>query len=70
VQTIADRIHLSRSALSRLLGRLEKEGLVQRSVCQEDRRGVRVALTRKGHDLHTRVRPLQRAVLARMPADA
>ncbi|MFJ8937254.1 MarR family transcriptional regulator [Streptomyces sp. NPDC102365] len=70
VQNIADRIHLSRSALSRLLGRLEKEGLVARSACQEDRRGVRVALTRKGRDLHTRVRPLQRAALARMLADA
>ncbi|WP_327394590.1 MarR family winged helix-turn-helix transcriptional regulator [Streptomyces phaeochromogenes] len=66
VQNIADRVHLSQSALSRLIGRLEKEGLVERSVCQEDRRGVWVALTGKGRDLHTEVRPLQRAVLARM----
>ena len=70
VQTIADRIHLSQSALSRLIGRLEREGLVERSICQEDRRGVRVALTRKGRDLHTRVRPLQRAALARMLPDS
>ncbi|MEU0642826.1 MarR family winged helix-turn-helix transcriptional regulator [Streptomyces umbrinus] len=68
VQNIADRVHLSQSALSRLIGRLEKEGLVERSVCQEDRRGVWVALTGKGRDLHTEVRPLQRAVLARMLA--
>ncbi|MFG2028663.1 MarR family winged helix-turn-helix transcriptional regulator [Streptomyces sp. NPDC048825] len=66
VQDIADRVHLSQSALSRLIGRLEKEGLVTRSVCQEDRRGVWVALTQKGRDLHTEVRPLQRAALARM----
>ncbi|MGW0821723.1 MarR family winged helix-turn-helix transcriptional regulator [Streptomyces sp. NPDC002845] len=66
VQNIADRVHLSQSALSRLIGRLEKDGLVERSVCQEDRRGVWVALTRKGRDLHTAVLPLQRAVLARM----
>ncbi|MFI1488586.1 MarR family winged helix-turn-helix transcriptional regulator [Streptomyces sp. NPDC020747] len=66
VQNIADRVHLSQSALSRLIGRLEKEGLVERSVCQEDRRGVWVALTGKGRDLYTEVRPLQRAVLARM----
>ncbi|NGO12777.1 MarR family transcriptional regulator [Streptomyces sp. HC44] len=65
VQNIAERVHLSQSALSRLIGRLEKEGLVERSVCQEDRRGVWVALTRKGRDLHTEVRPLQRAALAR-----
>ncbi|MEV0552160.1 MarR family transcriptional regulator [Streptomyces sp. NPDC050597] len=68
VQNIADRVHLSQSALSRLIGRLEKEGLVERSVCQEDRRGVWVALTGKGRDLHGEVRPLQRAVLARMLA--
>ncbi|MFJ8005240.1 MarR family winged helix-turn-helix transcriptional regulator [Streptomyces fagopyri] len=68
VQNIADRVHLSQSALSRLIGRLEKDGLVQRTVCAEDRRGVWVALTRKGRDLHTEVRPLQRAVLARMLA--
>ncbi|GHA35741.1 MarR family transcriptional regulator [Streptomyces tauricus] len=70
VQNIADRIHLSQSALSRLIGRLEKEGLVERSICQEDRRGVWVALTQKGRDLHARVRPLQRAALARMLTDA
>ncbi|MFD3375168.1 MULTISPECIES: MarR family winged helix-turn-helix transcriptional regulator [unclassified Streptomyces] len=68
VQNIADRVHLSQSALSRLIGRLEKEGLVERSVCQEDRRGVWVALTGKGRELHSEVRPLQRAVLARMLA--
>src|SRR5689334_16462523 len=66
VQNIADRVHLSQSALSRLIGRLEKDGLVERSVCQEDRRGVWVVLTQKGRDLHAEVLPLQRAVLARM----
>ncbi|MFJ2393850.1 MarR family winged helix-turn-helix transcriptional regulator [Streptomyces sp. NPDC087843] len=65
VQNIADRVHLSQSALSRLIGRLEKDGLVQRTACAEDRRGVWVSLTRKGRDLHGEVRPLQRAVLAR-----
>ncbi|MFD9004925.1 MarR family winged helix-turn-helix transcriptional regulator [Streptomyces sp. NPDC059582] len=66
VQNIAGRIHLSQSALSRLIGRLEKDGLVERSVCVEDRRGVWVALTRKGRDLHGEVLPLQRAALTRM----
>jgi DNA-binding MarR family transcriptional regulator len=65
VQNLVGRVHLSQSALSRLIGRLEKEGLVERSACAEDRRGVFVTLTRKGRDLHTRVRPLQRAALAR-----
>ncbi|MFI6206269.1 MarR family winged helix-turn-helix transcriptional regulator [Streptomyces sp. NPDC051041] len=66
VQNLVGRLHLSQSALSRLIARLEKDGLVERSVCAEDRRGVWVALTRKGRDLHAQVLPLQRAVLARM----
>ncbi|MEW2133829.1 MarR family transcriptional regulator [Streptomyces sp. NPDC005435] len=68
VQNLVGRVHLSQSALSRLIGRLEKEGLVKRSVCAEDRRGVWVALTRKGRELYAEVRPLQRAVLERMLA--
>ncbi|WP_405966732.1 MarR family transcriptional regulator [Streptomyces sp. NBC_00015] len=70
VQNLVGRVHLSQSALSRLIGRLEKEGLVERSVCVEDRRGVWVALTRKGRDLHTEILPLQRAVLGRMLAES
>jgi DNA-binding MarR family transcriptional regulator len=66
VQNLVGRVHLSQSALSRLIGRLEKDGLVERSVCAEDRRGVWVALTRKGRELHAAVQPLQRAVLERM----
>lgn len=66
VQEIAGQVHLSQSALSRLIGRLEKDGLVERAMCSEDRRGVRVVLTDKGRALHAEVRPLQRAVLKRM----
>ena len=66
MQNIAEKVHLSQSALSRLIGRLEKDGLVERSVCAEDRRGVWVTLTDKGRHLHTEVLPLQRDVLTRM----
>ncbi|MET7687873.1 MarR family transcriptional regulator [Streptomyces sp. NPDC005483] len=66
VQNLAGRVHLSQSALSRLIGRLEKDGLVERSMCVEDRRGVWVSLTHKGRALHSEVLPLQRGVLARM----
>lgn len=68
VQEIACQVHLSQSALSRLIGRLEKDGLVERGMCSEDRRGVRVSLTDKGRALYAEVRPVQRAVLARMLA--
>ncbi|MFJ6893515.1 MarR family winged helix-turn-helix transcriptional regulator [Streptomyces hokutonensis] len=69
VQEISERVHLSQSALSRLIARLEKDGLVERGMCAEDRRGVRVTLTGKGRDLHGEVLPLQRAVLTRMLSD-
>src|SRR5688572_12279232 len=40
MQDLADSVHLSQSALSRLIGRLESEGLVTRAICSEDRRGI------------------------------
>ncbi|WP_329244449.1 MarR family transcriptional regulator [Streptomyces sp. NBC_01478] len=69
VQEISERVHLSQSALSRLIARLEKDGLVERGMCAEDRRGVRVTLTDKGRTLHGEVLPLQRAVLTKMLSD-
>ncbi|MFC8244937.1 MarR family winged helix-turn-helix transcriptional regulator [Streptomyces chartreusis] len=66
VQEISERVHLSQSALSRLIARLEKDGLVERCMCPQDRRGVVVALTARGRALHGEVLPLQRAVLTRM----
>ncbi|WP_432058765.1 MarR family winged helix-turn-helix transcriptional regulator [Streptomyces sp. bgisy022] len=68
IQQISERVHLTQSALSRLIARLEREGLVDRDACPEDRRGVRVSLTAKGRALHDEVLPVQRAVLARMLA--
>ncbi|CAM5253418.1 MarR family transcriptional regulator OS=Streptomyces tendae OX=1932 GN=GUR47_37145 PE=4 SV=1 [Streptomyces tendae] len=69
VQNLVGRVHLSQSALSRLIARLEKDGLVQRSMCAEDRRGVYVTLTPRGRDLHAEILPLQRAALARTLGD-
>ncbi|MFI0720513.1 MarR family winged helix-turn-helix transcriptional regulator [Streptomyces sp. NPDC021224] len=66
VQELADRVHLSQSALSRLVARLEKEGLVDRGICSEDRRGVYVAITDSGRLRHAEARPGHRAVLERM----
>ncbi|HEY9368963.1 MarR family transcriptional regulator [Streptomyces sp.] len=66
VQELADRVHLSQSALSRLVARLEKSGLVVRGMCGEDRRGVRVALTDAGRARYAEALPRQRAVLKRM----
>jgi DNA-binding MarR family transcriptional regulator len=66
VQELADRVHLTQSALSRLVARLEKEGLVDRGICSEDRRGVYVVITEDGRRRYERARPGHRAVLERM----
>ncbi|MDX6393500.1 MAG: hypothetical protein QOJ73_4563 [Streptosporangiaceae bacterium] len=64
VQDLADAVHLSQSALSRLVGRLEQHGLVGRSLCDQDRRGIYVCLTEAGSRRHGEALPTQRAVLA------
>src|SRR3954463_8068077 len=68
VQEISERVHLSQSALSRLIARLEQEGVGGRGGGPGDRRGVRVSLTSKGRALHGAALPVQRAVLTRMLA--
>src|SRR5215510_10830911 len=68
-QDLADAVHLSQSALSRLVDRLAKTGLVQRCACDLDRRGVDVVLTEAGARRHDEAAPTHRDVLARyLPA--
>jgi DNA-binding MarR family transcriptional regulator len=64
VQELAESVHLSQSALSRMIGRLEQHGLVQRSMCDVDRRGIDVCLTEDGRRRHAEALPTQRSVLA------
>lgn len=64
VATIAKSVHLSQSALSRVIGRLEAAGLVERHMCPEDRRAVDVRLTDDGLRRQTEAKPTQRQVLA------
>ena len=63
VQQIAGSVHLSQSALSRVIGRLEAAGLVERNMCPEDRRAVSVCMTDKGLLRQTEAQPTQRRVL-------
>jgi len=51
-QSLADVVHLSQSALSRLADRLERHGLVERSNCVADRRGINLVLTAAGRAKH------------------
>ncbi len=56
MQELADSVHLSQSALSRLIGRLEEEGLVSRAICSDDRRGIFACLTDAGRERHADAR--------------
>jgi len=57
-------MHLSQSALSRAVARLERDGLVERSMCADDRRSVYVRLTPQGKRVHARALPTHRTVLS------
>jgi DNA-binding MarR family transcriptional regulator len=63
IQELVGTLHLSQSALSRVVARLEAEGLVERAICAEDRRGIYAQLTPAGRKRHAQALPTQRAVL-------
>jgi DNA-binding MarR family transcriptional regulator len=54
---LADRVLLSRSGTTRLVDRLEREGLLERDNCTSDGRGTFAVLTDAGADLLARARP-------------
>jgi DNA-binding MarR family transcriptional regulator len=63
IQEIAESVHLSQSALSRVVARLEADGLVARTICQDDRRGIFATLTDAGRARHAAAAPTHRDVL-------
>ena len=64
MQEIGEAVHLSQSALSRTVARLEQDGLATRGMCPEDRRGVYVCITDAGRERYVQARPAHRAALA------
>ena len=64
MQELSEGVHLSQSALSRLVGRLEQDGLVTRTMCSDDRRGIWASLTDAGRARHREACRTHRAVLA------
>lgn len=63
MQDLATDMYLSQSALSRTVARLEKQGLVERALCQADRRGVFVQVTPEGHTRHTQAHQTHLSIL-------
>jgi DNA-binding MarR family transcriptional regulator len=64
MQELAEAVYLSQSALSRVVARLEADGLVERGMCPEDRRGIKACLTAAGRERYEAARPTHRTVLA------
>ncbi len=54
---LADSVLLSRSGMTRLVDRLERDGLLVRDTCTDDGRGCFAVLTDKGAALLERARP-------------
>jgi DNA-binding MarR family transcriptional regulator len=54
---LADRVLLSRSGMTRLVDRLEREGMLARDKCSSDARGYFAVLTAKGEELLAAARP-------------
>jgi DNA-binding MarR family transcriptional regulator len=64
IQELAEEIHLSQSALSRLVQRLEDDGYVCRNVCDHDRRGVFACVTDAGRKAQAEAQPTHVSVLS------
>jgi DNA-binding MarR family transcriptional regulator len=54
---LADSVLLSRSGMTRLVDRLERDGLLERDLCTDDGRGCYAVLTEKGAEVLATARP-------------
>jgi DNA-binding MarR family transcriptional regulator len=70
IQELAEEVHLSQSALSRLVGRLADAGYVTRATCDYDRRGIFACITDAGGKAVKEADPTHRAVLAETLGEA
>jgi len=62
---LADSVLLSRSGMSRLVDRLERNGLICRAACSNDARGAFACITSKGLELIAEARPTHLAGIRR-----
>jgi len=69
IQELGEEIHLSQSALSRLVQRLEDDGYVARKMCDHDRRGVFACVTDAGRKAQAEAQPTHVSVLAETLGD-
>ena len=67
---LADAVHQSRSRLTHTIARMEKQGLVARTTCPSDRRGVWAELTPAGLKVLERAAPSHVEAVRRNFVDA
>ncbi|XVS67525.1 MarR family winged helix-turn-helix transcriptional regulator [Actinosynnema sp. CA-299493] len=63
MKDLAQDMYLSQSALSRTVARLERDGLVERKLCESDRRIVDVSATDLGRKRHAEAAATRLGVL-------
>src|SRR5256885_6736804 len=64
MQDVACSVHLNQSTCSRVVARLEEEGLAKRAMCSDDRRGIYAKITDKGRKRLEAAAPTYRRALA------
>ncbi|MGH3854743.1 MAG: MarR family winged helix-turn-helix transcriptional regulator [Pseudonocardiaceae bacterium] len=64
MQVLSNAVGLNQSSVSRLVARLERQHLVERSLYEKDRRGVFTRITDAGRDLVTAAMPVYLQTLA------
>lgn len=64
MQELAEVVHATQSTVSRVVARLEDEGLASRAMCPDDRRGIFASLTEAGHERRAEATPTYRRVIA------
>ena len=58
--------HISKNTVSALLGSLEEQGLIARTLCSDDKRSFKICLTKAGRDLMRSTLPAHHASMTQM----
>ncbi|GAA4464255.1 MarR family winged helix-turn-helix transcriptional regulator [Phytohabitans houttuyneae] len=70
MQQLAAAVVLSQSATTRLVARMEEQGLLSRYLCENDRRGIYTEVTEAGLQLLEKARPTHDQALRQAMHDA
>src|SRR5689334_11499866 len=63
MSNLAEHLMLSRSGITRLVDRLERDGLLKRHACPADRRAMYAVITKEGLAMRKRMWPIYREAI-------